>query len=63
MTRTVPEWTASHDDQAIPPRVKLRVFDGQTGRRAECARQLVADLVVMGLTVCEDFWAAWRGKP
>ena len=24
--RSVPEWIAKHDDQAIPPKVRLRVF-------------------------------------
>lgn len=24
--RSVPEWVAKHDDQAIPPKVRLRVF-------------------------------------
>ncbi len=27
MARTVPEWIAKHDDEAIPPRVKLRILD------------------------------------
>src|SRR4051812_34525592 len=31
MTRTVPEWVATHDDQAIPPRVRLRVFERYGG--------------------------------
>lgn len=26
MTRALPEWIAKHDDQAVPPRVQLRVF-------------------------------------
>ena len=26
MSRTVPEWIATHDDQAVPPRVRARVF-------------------------------------
>lgn len=25
--RSVPEWVATHPDQAIPPRVKLRIFE------------------------------------
>ncbi len=32
--RSVPEWVADHPDQAIPPRVKLRVFDRCGGRCA-----------------------------
>lgn len=27
MSRSCPEWIAKHDDQAIPPRVKLRILD------------------------------------
>lgn len=26
MTRALPEWVAKHDDEAVPPRVRLRVF-------------------------------------
>ena len=31
MPRTVPEWIADHDDQAIPPRVRARVFERHNG--------------------------------
>ena len=31
MTRSVPEWIAKHDDEPIPPRVKLRVFERYNG--------------------------------
>lgn len=31
MARTVSEWIAKHDDQAIPPRVKLRIFERDGG--------------------------------
>ncbi len=31
MTRSVPEWIASHDDQKVPPRVRLRVFEAHGG--------------------------------
>jgi 5-methylcytosine-specific restriction protein A len=30
--RTVPEWVATHDDQTIPKRVKLRIFARCGGR-------------------------------
>jgi 5-methylcytosine-specific restriction protein A len=40
MTRSVPEWVAKHDDQAIPPRVKVRVFDRQGGKCATCNRKM-----------------------
>ena len=32
MSRTVPEWIAKRDDDAIPPRVKVRVFERHGGR-------------------------------
>ena len=41
MSRAVKEWIANHDDQAIPPRVKLRVFERTNGHCAKCTRQLV----------------------
>jgi hypothetical protein len=31
MTRSIPEWIAKHDDQAVPPRVRLRVFAAHDG--------------------------------
>jgi len=31
MSRSTPEWIAKHDDQAIPPRVRLRVFERHGG--------------------------------
>lgn len=38
--RTVPEWRAKHDDHAIPPRVRLRVFDKTNGYCDTCHRKL-----------------------
>lgn len=32
MTRATDEWIATHDDQAVPPRVRLRVFERDGGR-------------------------------
>lgn len=32
MTRSVAEWVADHDDQAIPPRVRLRIWEREQGR-------------------------------
>ena len=40
MTRTVEEWIASHDDQAIPARVKIRVFDLFNGHCAICTTRV-----------------------
>jgi 5-methylcytosine-specific restriction enzyme A len=31
MSRSVPEWIADHDDQAIPPRVKVRIVERLNG--------------------------------
>lgn len=39
--RAVPEWIAEHDDQAIPDRVRLRVFLRFKGRCPKCTRALV----------------------
>lgn len=36
MSRTVSEWIADHDDQAIPPRVKVRIFERDGGRCRAC---------------------------
>lgn len=40
MTRAIPEWIAKHDDEAIPPRVKVRLFDAAGGQCQECGRML-----------------------
>jgi 5-methylcytosine-specific restriction protein A len=44
MTRTVEEWIATHDDQAIPARVKIRVFDRAGGVCPECTLPIVGKL-------------------
>lgn len=45
MTRAiVTEWVAKNDDQAIPPRVKLRVFAAAGGRCEECTNLIVGKL-------------------
>lgn len=31
MSRAVPEWIAKHDDQKVPPRVRMRIFDREGG--------------------------------
>lgn len=38
--RAVPEWIADHPDQAIPDRVKLRIFDRCGGRCAITGKKL-----------------------
>jgi 5-methylcytosine-specific restriction endonuclease McrA len=40
MTREIPEWIGAHDDQAIPARVKVRVFWKHDGWCAKCGRTL-----------------------
>lgn len=42
--REVPEWIGATDDQAIPARVKLRVFTKFNGRCADCALLIVGKL-------------------
>jgi len=42
--RSTDEWIASHDDQAIPPRVKVRVFDRCGGKCAICTRVIAGSL-------------------
>lgn len=39
--REVPEWIADHDDQAIPARVKLRVFERFGGKCAITGRKFM----------------------
>lgn len=41
MTRSTPEWIATHDDQAIPPRVRLRVFERFGGRCQLSGRKIM----------------------
>lgn len=36
MARSTVEWRGKTDDQAIPPRVKIRVFDKAEGRCSHC---------------------------
>jgi 5-methylcytosine-specific restriction protein A len=42
MSRSVPEWIAAHDDQAIPPRVRLRVFERYGGVCQLSQRKIMA---------------------
>jgi 5-methylcytosine-specific restriction protein A len=36
MSRETPEWIGAYDDQAIPPRVKVRIFDRCAGKCCDC---------------------------
>lgn len=40
--RSVPEWIGATPDTAIPPRVRLRVFERAGRRCEECSRPLLA---------------------
>ena len=40
MTRSTGQWTGKHDDEAIPPRVRLRVFEKHDGICPKCNRKL-----------------------
>ena len=44
MTRAVPEWEATNDNQAIPARVKVRVFDRAGGVCPHCTLPIVGKL-------------------
>jgi 5-methylcytosine-specific restriction protein A len=44
MTREVPEWIGKNDDTAIPPRVKVRVFDRCNGQCCECGVLIVGSI-------------------
>lgn len=38
--RATKEWIADHPDQAIPPRVKVRIWERFNGHCAKCSRKL-----------------------
>jgi len=42
MARSAPEWIGKTDDTAIPPRVRLRVFEAHEGRCAISGRKIMA---------------------
>jgi hypothetical protein len=42
MARSVEEWIGKTDDSAIPPRVKLRVWDRCGGKCHRCERKIAA---------------------
>lgn len=43
MARSVPIWEGRTDDTAIPPRVRLRVWDREQGKCHRCRRDIPAD--------------------
>lgn len=42
MSRAVPAWVGKTDDTAIPPRVRLRVWDREQGKCHRCRRDIPA---------------------
>ena len=45
MTRSIPEWIGKTDDSAIPPRVKLRIFQQFGGQCFKCTNMIVGKLL------------------
>lgn len=43
MARSVAAWIGKTDDSAVPPRVRLRVWDREEGKCHRCRRQIPAD--------------------
>lgn len=43
MSRAVPAWVGKNDDSAVPPRVRLRVWDREEGKCHRCRRRIPAD--------------------
>lgn len=41
--RSVPEWKGRTPDEAVPPRVRARVFDRAGGKCHRCGRKIVAE--------------------
>lgn len=42
MSRSVPEWIGKTPDTAVPPRVRLRVFERCHGRCGQCSRKIAS---------------------
>jgi hypothetical protein len=42
MSRALPEWVAKHDDQKVPPHVRLRIFDAHKGICHISGRKIMA---------------------
>lgn len=42
MARSVPEWHGRDDDEPVPPRIRLRVFERKQGRCHACTRKITA---------------------
>ena len=44
MSRAIKEWIADHDDQAIPPRVRLRIWIRANGICQICTRRIFGEI-------------------
>jgi 5-methylcytosine-specific restriction endonuclease McrA len=44
VSRFVNEWIPANDDQAIPPRIKIKIFDKHGGHCALCTRKIMGSL-------------------
>jgi 5-methylcytosine-specific restriction protein A len=44
MSRAVGEWIGRTDDEAIPPRVKVRIFERAGGKCAKCERPIAGSV-------------------
>jgi 5-methylcytosine-specific restriction endonuclease McrA len=42
MTRATPEWIGRDDNEAVPPRVRVRVWDRANGHCQNCTRKIAA---------------------
>jgi 5-methylcytosine-specific restriction endonuclease McrA len=58
MSRSINGWVAKHDDEGIPPRVQLRVFQNFGGNCAKCTRKLEP-----GKWACDHVVALINGGP
>lgn len=56
MSRSVQEWIGTTDDQPVPPRVRVRVFERHGGICAECGVRIRS-----GPWVCDHFTALING--
>lgn len=53
MTRSVDEWIGLHDDQRIPDRVRVRVFQNAEGECSKCGHKFMTG----------EYWQIDHAKP
>lgn len=56
MARSVPEWIGKNDDEPVPDRVRLRVFDRAKGHCCSCT-----NMIVGGRWICDHRIAIING--